>query len=425
MVLNEAPSEKNQHTWYSRLAQEHCALSVSVEEALVNFPPEEHFWLDNQRQQATVLGTGKRYNVFPPRLSLQSRSLPGTPYRVGTGLVNIQSNTVRRRTSLWTRFVHRLTALFAPLRVHSSIAPALPPIAHDAVSMQPAQMKDVLDPSGGMSGLNDSCVSSATTHEVHSKSECRVMTGMNARHGSSRSTQRRQRLAGRTTRICLEVLPAHSSAAIPKKEKKYLGHENIPCTPIEENISHENVLSNKRNTEESAFCAHNDTTSTSMTVPDFAPFADQDGTSVRLLAVEKATRRPVEDRTFVDGDRGTTSMRLPAVEKVARRPVEDHTFVDDGGGITSLRLATVEKVTRRREEPSPARRAGTGRFESGQRDVTISDPSVVASSVVLVTLIANPGPVVVQYVSLQPQTGFTLHLTAPTTMGAPFNYVVL
>jgi hypothetical protein len=84
-----------------------------------------------------------------------------------------------------------------------------------------------------------------------------------------------------------------------------------------------------------------------------------------------------------------------------------------------------KKVTKRREELSPIRSAGAGRFERGQRDVTISDPSVTASSVVLVTLTANPGPVVVQYVSLQPQTGFTLHLTAPTTMGAPFNYVVL
>jgi hypothetical protein len=64
-------------------------------------------------------------------------------------------------------------------------------------------------------------------------------------------------------------------------------------------------------------------------------------------------------------------------------------------------------------------------FECGQRDVMISDPSVVASSVVLVMLTANPGPIVVQYISLQPRIGFTVHLTAPATIGVPFNYVVL
>jgi hypothetical protein len=232
-------------------------------------------------------------------------------------------------------------------------------------------------------------------------------------------------LAGRTARVRLEVASAPSSATIPKKEKKYSGNENMSFTPFEENISHENVLSNNRNPAVLAFYDHNDTTSASMTVPGIAAFTNQGGTSVRLPAVEQLARRPVEDRAFVDGDRGTTSIRLPAVEKVARRPVEDRAFVDGDGGTTSIRLATVEKVTRGREEPAPVRRAGTGRFECGQRDVTISDSSVTALSVVLVTLTANPGPVVVQYVSLQPQTGFTLHLTAPTTMGAAFNYVVL
>jgi len=69
--------------------------------------------------------------------------------------------------------------------------------------------------------------------------------------------------------------------------------------------------------------------------------------------------------------------------------------------------------------------SGSGTFESGQGDVTIANERITASSVVLVTLTTNPGPVVVQYISLQPQVGFTVHLTAPVIMHTTFNYVVL
>jgi hypothetical protein len=69
--------------------------------------------------------------------------------------------------------------------------------------------------------------------------------------------------------------------------------------------------------------------------------------------------------------------------------------------------------------------AGSGVFENGQRDVVVANGHITSSSVVLVMLTGNPGPVVVQYVSLQPQVGFTVHLTAPVTAETPFNYVVL
>jgi hypothetical protein len=68
---------------------------------------------------------------------------------------------------------------------------------------------------------------------------------------------------------------------------------------------------------------------------------------------------------------------------------------------------------------------GTGAFESAQRDITVLNPHVSATSVVLVTLTSDPGPVVVHFVSLQPQVGFTVHLTAPATRKTSFNYVIL
>jgi hypothetical protein len=69
--------------------------------------------------------------------------------------------------------------------------------------------------------------------------------------------------------------------------------------------------------------------------------------------------------------------------------------------------------------------SGSGMFESGQSDVLVQNPHIRESSIVVVTLTSNPGPVVVQYVSLQPQVGFTIHLTAPAAMKTSFNYVIL
>jgi len=68
---------------------------------------------------------------------------------------------------------------------------------------------------------------------------------------------------------------------------------------------------------------------------------------------------------------------------------------------------------------------GSGEFSCGQRDVVVKNPAVRASSVILVTLTSNPGPVVVHYVSLLPYESFTVHLTAPTTAYARFNYLLL
>lgn len=67
---------------------------------------------------------------------------------------------------------------------------------------------------------------------------------------------------------------------------------------------------------------------------------------------------------------------------------------------------------------------GSGELSCGQSSVVIRNPAVRASSVVVVTLTSNPGPVAVHYVSLLPYESFTVHLTAPTTMHTRFNYLI-
>ncbi len=68
---------------------------------------------------------------------------------------------------------------------------------------------------------------------------------------------------------------------------------------------------------------------------------------------------------------------------------------------------------------------GSGLFKPGQQKVTVANVHISPSSVVVVTLVGDPGPVVVKYISLQPQLGFTIHLSAQAEAETPFNYVIL
>ncbi|HLQ28104.1 MAG TPA: hypothetical protein VK140_02565 [Ktedonobacteraceae bacterium] len=69
--------------------------------------------------------------------------------------------------------------------------------------------------------------------------------------------------------------------------------------------------------------------------------------------------------------------------------------------------------------------SGSGVFESGQSDVAVANTLITPSSVVVVVLTGDPGPVVVQYISLQNKAGFTVHLSAPTKNTTPFNYRIM
>ncbi len=69
--------------------------------------------------------------------------------------------------------------------------------------------------------------------------------------------------------------------------------------------------------------------------------------------------------------------------------------------------------------------AGSGILKQGQQDVMMTNTHISSSSVVIVTLVEDPGPVVVKYISLHPQVGFTLHFSDSAEAEARFNYVIL
>jgi hypothetical protein len=69
--------------------------------------------------------------------------------------------------------------------------------------------------------------------------------------------------------------------------------------------------------------------------------------------------------------------------------------------------------------------AGSGILKQGQQEVVVTNAHISSSSVVVVTMVEDPGPVVIKYISLRPQTGFTVHFSALAEVEARFNYVIL
>jgi hypothetical protein len=91
-------------------------------------------------------------------------------------------------------------------------------------------------------------------------------------------------------------------------------------------------------------------------------------------------------------------------------------------GVTDTPVAVSLK---KNEMSAREKLAGSGRLLQGQAEIIVENTHVSLSSVVMVNLLGNPGPVVVQYYTLLPDYGFKAHLSAPAASNTPFNYVIL
>jgi len=126
-----------------------------------------------------------------------------------------------------------------------------------------------------------------------------------------------------------------------------------------------------------------------------------------------------------------TDIRVPVVRpEIAKRdvmpshlPIKSGTTKTAVGNQRPLPAGRMFKGNIRIVTHNPL--CGSGEFSCGQSDVVVKNPAVRASSVIMVTLTSNPGPVAVHYVSLLPYESFTVHLTAPTTMHTRFNYLIV
>lgn len=132
----------------------------------------------------------------------------------------------------------------------------------------------------------------------------------------------------------------------------------------------------------------------------------------------------------------STKVHLQAVRvDQEREPTTERVHSLDGSARTQETERTVQSLeVQRPEQPGTARGEkilpalsqplnGSGMIEQGQEEVTVSCAQVSERSVVTVMLAGNPGPVVVQYITLHPDVGFTFHLSAPVIASTPFNYL--
>jgi hypothetical protein len=128
-------------------------------------------------------------------------------------------------------------------------------------------------------------------------------------------------------------------------------------------------------------------------------------------------------------NRRTTKVRLQVVPPPVEALNSEASSAPVYETITNPDLPIVEQPEQSAASPViPETRAGlsgVGTFEQGQCDLAVANTHVTASSVVVVVLTGDPGPVVVHYFSLQPGVGFTVHLSAPAKNATPFNYTLL
>jgi hypothetical protein len=121
----------------------------------------------------------------------------------------------------------------------------------------------------------------------------------------------------------------------------------------------------------------------------------------------------------------TTKVRLQVVPKPEASERTGTTGKTPFEVTTNPTMPAQEKLEVAREPLSPdvsKEVSGVDRFEKGQSEIMVANTYITATSVVVVVLTADPGPVVVQYVTLHPKVGFTVHLSASAKKATPFNY---
>lgn len=365
MALRENVSEQHQQHWLSRLEDERRNLSASVEDALNDpqNPVEEEDAANEQSSQS----------VIPPRLSLQSKQLPA-----------VQSGSF----------------------VQSAIA---------------AQTGEIATPEG----KQDRAASSPQRGNVFTRFAQKLTASLPI-FGSTLHTDafpvlpppspQEKQLLSRQREVSLlpstpqqEELLQSPDLSVPTSTSVYSENANIdmPEVKSEDQPTGPIPISNKQRLAGHTGRIHLETTP--MPVVELEVKAPKTSTYLDELLASTATRS-----------------EYPASSEVAEKPVtwqETFSVISPEQGV--LQQAANVAVDRSAKRESTAEKTfGSGAIEAGQGDITVTNEMVCEHSVVLVTLTSNPGPVVVQYISLQPQHGFTLHLTAPATQKATFNYVV-
>jgi hypothetical protein len=143
--------------------------------------------------------------------------------------------------------------------------------------------------------------------------------------------------------------------------------------------------------------------------------------SSSLESLESFSPVPGKQRSSIR----TTKVRLQVVPKPEASERPGTTGITPFEVTTNPTMPAQEKLEVAREPLSPdvsKEVSGVDRFEKGQSEIMVANTHITATSVVIVVLTADPGPVVVQYVTLHPKVGFTVHLSATAKKATSFNY---
>jgi len=388
MALQEEPGEHPQRGWFSRYSRERHDLSASVEDALA--VSSEQQWDEEDDEVGLWSRSKQNGSMIPPRLSLQSKQLP-TVY--SGGFVEAaaemqpevsafdktpQSTACVPRVNLWTRVARRITTSLVALgsTTYPEAFPVLPVSLREEPQFLSWQHEiSLLPPPISQDGVYNTDNPQFTSPSVQTFD---TLAGGFPAHPPSTEVSRptvepvtpavrRPRPGGHMTKIRLQTPPA-STPSVPTEE-------HAIETPMPEDVWTRGEI---------------------------------------MSATPKNTPSDVAMVDLPEQVSGTTSDHLPAIEMPTPREEVAH-----------APIPVTEEAQHDAHNVGLMAFFGSGTIESGQSDISVADAHTTSTCVVSVTLTANPGPVVVQYISLQPHTGFTIHLTAPATASTVFNYVIL
>lgn len=394
--------ELDKQTWRerSRLARERSDLSASVEVALADETLSEDDWLEPDDLEdpgdLSEKSPEKIYasTVIPPRLSLQSRPMesvsPGTPLREmataqptgiegGGGsqrspLAAAQSGVpvgAEQSENVLMRLAHRITTSLASIGSVLQPAALVQPAAEVPKEAPKVPAQESIEGALPEPPMLTSHVDGIQTMKIY-PSPPRTPVVVESRPLPAPFPSPAPRPAGRlgrTTKVHLKVAP--------KTEK---------------------IVENRRPQQPPA------------EIPAATQPLQAEQPSVNQPLQNDAAAAPEPQPLVVLLD---TSAHMPAVKAAGPE------------ASTEAAPNSEQPVVPPAAVPIPGMLFGSGRFEEGQSDLVVSNAAIQASSVVVVMLTGDPGPVVVQYCSLQSGTGFTVHLSAAARKQTPFNYVLL
>ena len=380
MTLYEKQQAKDQ--WQDRLEQERRNISVSVEETLTvetdgQWDDEEN--ATNERSEG-LQTSEKNTALIPPRLSLQSKMLPAlrsgsfvqsataahAAFQQAEAEKQQAKSQLSSPTNIFARLAQRLTSSFAALNV--SAPEAVPPSPPSSTQL-----------------------SSSFTSPFQS--------------GQEQSLNVRER----------HIVPVSSHSVMRTNGQgpsSAMVIDAIPATPS----TRPRVV--QQQTEPQRLAGR----STKIHLQTAPP---QSHTTPLPVAQHQVVKREVRDAGEPVRDNKPYELREPLVISLSVPSMPDVSKISTRPDLVAITPAMVQ------ERAQPVQKThtcetffGNAVFEMGQAEVMVAQEQVQLSSVVHITLTSNPGPTLVQYISLHPQVGFTVHLTAPVSSKTTFNYAL-